>query len=90
MPNFYLGLLASCFGPLLLLFVVVVILYLRKRMYGLRSLPREELACSICVILWLLQADVAHSVFAAFSCKLIDGKLLLMSDLTVECWTGPH
>lgn len=80
---------ALCFPVLFTAWLTVIFLFV-SAIKGSWTQVNEQYKCSILIMLWLVQPDICHIVFASFSCVSIEGEQRLFRDPEIICWEGSH
>ena len=88
---FFKNLLVTVVSPIILIAWFVLVMFIVSLTKGSFNAIRDQLICSIIVILWIVHPDICHAVFASFSCIADgNGQSRLFHDLEVVCWEGQH
>ena len=94
--NFYVDLLVSTIGPLIVTFLVVVSYHVNSRRCPVdndeaRIRLRNRHGSVIFWVSFLLYTTVSSSIFQCFACDNLDnGKSYLRADHRIECYTREH
>ena len=89
--TFFKELLLAVLFPLVLIVWLSFLINILGSMKGLGAKEKQDqLICSIVIVIWMFQPDIASYIFASFSCVERGGKQRLFQDLEIICWEGQH